>query len=165
MQHRLLKTKPRMRRYIKWALTLIVCFVAGGLQAADSGSRHHAQGTFDAATGTYEVAKGDDLDAIAERFGVTLQELTKANKLSSTEIEVGQKLAIPGEPAGSAGSTEEQVTGEPALSGGGGAKVQVTGKLGSPSATTTLPGNQLPAPAPKFGGVIKDDALESTPWW
>ena len=31
----------------------------------------------------------------------------------------------------------------------------VTGTLGSPSATTTIPGNQIPAPAPKFGGVIK----------
>lgn len=45
------------------------------------------------------------------------------------------------------------------------AAVQLTGTLGSPGATTTIPGNQLPAPAPKFGGVIKDDALQSTPWW
>lgn len=36
----------------------------------------------------------------------------------------------------------------------GGAEVHVTGVLGSPSATTTLPGNQLPAPAPKFGGRV-----------
>jgi hypothetical protein len=36
--------------------------------------------------------------------------------------------------------------------------VQVTGDLGSPSATTTIPGNQLPAPDPKFGGVIKENA-------
>ncbi len=42
---------------------------------------------------------------------------------------------------------------------------QVTGTLGSPSATTTIPGNQLPAPAPPFGGVIKDDALQSKAWW
>ncbi|WP_323845690.1 arylsulfatase [Microbulbifer magnicolonia] len=42
---------------------------------------------------------------------------------------------------------------------------QVTGKPGSPSATTTIPGNQLPPPAPKFGGVIKEGALQSTPWW
>lgn len=42
---------------------------------------------------------------------------------------------------------------------------EVTGQLGSPSATTTIPGNQLPAPDPKFGGVIKDDALSSKPWW
>ncbi|MFO1048540.1 MAG: arylsulfatase [Geminicoccaceae bacterium] len=42
---------------------------------------------------------------------------------------------------------------------------QVTGQLGSPSATTTIPGNQLPAPALPFGGVIKDGALQSKPWW
>ncbi|MBY0225962.1 MAG: arylsulfatase [Hyphomicrobium sp.] len=42
---------------------------------------------------------------------------------------------------------------------------QVTGTLGSPSATTTITGEQLPAPDPAFGGVIKNDALESKPWW
>lgn len=42
---------------------------------------------------------------------------------------------------------------------------QVTGELGSPSATTTIDGKQLPAPDPAFGGVIKDGALQSTPWW
>ena len=42
---------------------------------------------------------------------------------------------------------------------------QVTGVLGSPSATTTISGKQLPPPDPKFGGVIKERASESTPWW
>ena len=42
---------------------------------------------------------------------------------------------------------------------------QVTGKLGSPSATTTLDGKQLPPPPPKFGGVIKESAKDSRPWW
>ncbi len=42
---------------------------------------------------------------------------------------------------------------------------QVTGQLGSPSATTTIDGKQLPAPDPPFGGVIKEDALESKYWW
>ena len=42
---------------------------------------------------------------------------------------------------------------------------QVTGELGSPSATTSIDGRQLPAPDPKFGGVIKNDALSSKPWW
>ena len=36
---------------------------------------------------------------------------------------------------------------------------------GSPAATITIPGNQLPPPDPKFGGVIKDKASESKPWW
>jgi len=42
---------------------------------------------------------------------------------------------------------------------------QVTGTLGSPDATTTISGKQLPPPDPKFGGVIEDDALQSKAWW
>ncbi len=42
---------------------------------------------------------------------------------------------------------------------------QTTGTPGSPSATTTISGKQLPAPDPKFGGVIKEDALKSKAWW
>ncbi len=42
---------------------------------------------------------------------------------------------------------------------------EVTGTLGSPSATTTISGEQLPPPAPAFGGVIKKTAPESKPWW
>ncbi len=42
---------------------------------------------------------------------------------------------------------------------------QVTGAPGSPGATTTIDGKQLPAPDPKFGGVIKDGALQSKAWW
>ncbi len=42
---------------------------------------------------------------------------------------------------------------------------QVTGELGSPSATTTINGKQLPAPDPPFGGEIKHDALQSKYWW
>jgi arylsulfatase A-like enzyme len=42
---------------------------------------------------------------------------------------------------------------------------QVTGVPGSPEATTTIDGKQLPPPAPPFGGVIKEKASESTAWW
>jgi arylsulfatase len=42
---------------------------------------------------------------------------------------------------------------------------QITGVPGSAGATTTITGKQLPAPDPKFGGVIKDGALQSKPWW
>ena len=41
----------------------------------------------------------------------------------------------------------------------------VTGELGSPSATTTISGKQLPPPDPAFGGVIKEKASESKAWW
>src|SRR5271156_485540 len=42
---------------------------------------------------------------------------------------------------------------------------KITGIPGSPSATTTLDGKQLPPLPPKFGGEIKESAKESTPWW
>jgi hypothetical protein len=42
---------------------------------------------------------------------------------------------------------------------------QVNGTLGSPGATITIDGKQLPEPPPKFGGVIKERASESTTWW
>jgi arylsulfatase A-like enzyme len=42
---------------------------------------------------------------------------------------------------------------------------QIMGVPGSPSATTTISGKQLPPPDPKFGGVIKEKASESKAWW
>ena len=42
---------------------------------------------------------------------------------------------------------------------------QITGVPGSPGATTTIDGKQLPVPDPQFGGVIKNGALQSKPWW
>ena len=45
------------------------------------------------------------------------------------------------------------------------AEIQTTGTLGSPGATTTIDGKQLPPPDPTFGGVIKEKAIESKPWW
>jgi arylsulfatase A-like enzyme len=40
-----------------------------------------------------------------------------------------------------------------------------TPPIGSPAATTTIPGDQLPPPPPKFGGTITEDAKSSKPWW
>ena len=40
------------------------------------------------------------------------------------------------------------------LAGGNASAQVVTGTLGEPSATTTIKGNQIPAPPPKFGGVL-----------
>jgi arylsulfatase A-like enzyme len=42
---------------------------------------------------------------------------------------------------------------------------EITGTPGSPGATMVIDGKQLPPPDPKFGGVIKNDALQSKPWW
>ncbi len=41
----------------------------------------------------------------------------------------------------------------------------VNGVLGAPSTTVTLDGKQLPPPPIKFGGVIKEAATDSKPWW
>jgi len=44
--------------------------------------------------------------------------------------------------------------------------VEVTGVLGSPSATTTIKGDQLPPPPDTaFGGTIKQNSIDSTPYW
>jgi len=42
---------------------------------------------------------------------------------------------------------------------------QITGTPGSPGATTTITGKQIPPPDPKFGGEIKEKASESKAWW
>jgi arylsulfatase A-like enzyme len=42
---------------------------------------------------------------------------------------------------------------------------EITGVPGSPGATTTIDGKQLPPPPPNFGGVIKPSAKDSKPWW
>ncbi len=42
---------------------------------------------------------------------------------------------------------------------------QTYGQPGAPDATTTIDGKRLPAPDPKFGGVIRENAAESKPWW
>src|SRR6267142_4726253 len=49
-----------------------------------------------------------------------------------------------------------------ALAAGSSFAQQTTGTPGSPSATTTIPGEQIPAPPQKFGGAIKDTAPQST---
>jgi arylsulfatase len=131
------------------ALALLACLAFGAVQAADQGPRRYAEGAFDAATGAYTVVKGDELAAIAQRFGVTVAELKAQNKLASDEIKSDQKLVM------ATGTTEAGPSGAP----------QITGVPGSPSATTTIPGTQLPPPDPKFGGVIKEKASESKAWW
>jgi arylsulfatase A-like enzyme len=42
---------------------------------------------------------------------------------------------------------------------------QINGVPGSPSATLTLDGKQLPPPPMPFGGEIKESAKDSKPWW
>jgi hypothetical protein len=44
-------------------------------------------------------------------------------------------------------------------------KPVVTGVAGSPSATTTIDGKQIPPQPPAFGGVIAERATQSKAWW
>ena len=52
-----------------------------------------------------------------------------------------------------------------ALACGTAAGQQSAGAPGSAGATTTIDGKHLPPPDPKFGGVIKEKAADSTAWW
>jgi arylsulfatase len=51
------------------------------------------------------------------------------------------------------------------LSAGWAIAQETTGVPGSPSATTTITGRQLPPPPEKFEGVIKENATQSKPYW
>ena len=42
---------------------------------------------------------------------------------------------------------------------------EINGVAGSPDATMSISGKQLPPPPMKFGGVIKESHLDSKPWW
>jgi arylsulfatase len=53
----------------------------------------------------------------------------------------------------------------PVLSAESAAAPATYGEAGSPSATATINGKQLPPPDPEFGGVIRDAALQSKAWW
>ena len=60
-------------------------------------------------------------------------------------------------------SAQEEESGESNLAAVG--QPQVAGTPGSPEATSTISGKQLPPPDPDFGGVIKENAAESKAWW
>jgi len=55
----------------------------------------HAKGYFNPDSGDYTVVTGDDLYAIAERFGTTVEAIVEANELESNEAEVGEVIYIP----------------------------------------------------------------------
>ena len=54
---------------------------------------------------------------------------------------------------------------QPSAVPGGSEQTQVTGTPGSPAATTSISGQQLPPPSQKFGGRIERNAAQSTPYW
>jgi LysM repeat protein len=78
------------------ALSLSLILALGTAQAADTGPRAHAQGKYDTASATYLVVEGDDLFAISERFEVPMDALKAHNKMTSSDVKIGQKLKIGG---------------------------------------------------------------------
>jgi len=66
---------------------------------------------------TYKVKRGDTLEKIAKRFGTTVKELKRINKLKSSKIYVGQKLKVPVKvvvsSSKSKGSTARKKSGSP----------------------------------------------------
>lgn len=74
-----------LQRSIRWGLCLLVA------AAFFAPARAFAQ-----ETGTYTVASGDTLGAIANRFGVTVEDLVAVNGIADPNLlAVGQVLAIP----------------------------------------------------------------------
>jgi Sulfatase len=51
------------------------------------------------------------------------------------------------------------------LAAGTGRAQQINGVPGSPDATVTIDGKQIPPPPMPFGGAIKESYLDSTPYW
>jgi hypothetical protein len=94
MTSKLLIPVPNALRRFAVTLAAVAFLGAASVQATDGGPRHHAEGRYDEARATYTVVRGDDLDAIAERFGVGPAQLKAINKLSTDLVEVGQQLAV-----------------------------------------------------------------------
>ena len=92
---------------------------------------------------TYSVQSGDNLLAIARRFGVELAALIEVNNLANPDdVAVGQQLIIPGYQAGTASTTDTS------RSGGSG-----------PAAHIVKPGDTLFSISQKYGvdaGAIAD---------
>ena len=79
-------------------------FGASVAVAAETDPIAGARGDYDAAAGTYTVGAGDNLSAIAKRFGTSVGELETANDLRSDDIAVGQELKVAAADAGASAS-------------------------------------------------------------
>jgi peptidoglycan endopeptidase LytF len=73
---------------------------------------------------TYTVAQGDTMFSIARKFGMTVDDLTRINELSSTGLKVGQQLRVVA-PAGSP-ATPPPAAAKPATGGSASTPFQVT---------------------------------------
>jgi murein DD-endopeptidase MepM/ murein hydrolase activator NlpD len=107
--------------------------------ATPSSSR--SSGASKPAAETYTVKSGDTLFAIANRFGVSVEELRRANGLRGSSIARGQKLKIPGAAAEAADAPDEQVDATPPRS--------------SPQRREREPEREVVPPASSSGGALE----------
>ena len=106
-----------------------------------------------------------------ERRRLTIWFLAGLVLLLAAGPALAQQATPPGPPAGAEGtpSLSQQFTepqGVPQSDrwmGSARIPIETTGVPGSPSATTTINGKQLPPPAPKFGGKIERTVAVRSP--
>ena len=97
-----------------------------------------------AAGGTYIVQKGDILGRIANKHGVKVADLKKANGLTSDKIVVGQKLVIPG-----AKAEQTKPANKPSKPAAPASKATEVKPAATPAATPAVPEPKVdPVPAP-----------------
>ena len=122
--------------------------------------------TASAAGGTYVVQKGDILGRIANKFGVKVADLKKANGLTSDKIVVGQKLVIPGAKA-AAKTTPNLNPAKPKVAAAAPVQTQQKAVAPTPSApevkTVEPPAIVPPTPAPIAPPTVKADAPAPAP--
>lgn len=124
--------------------------------------------TASASGGTYVVQKGDILGRIANKFGVKVADLKKANGLTGDKIVVGQKLVIPGAKAESKPAAALNPV-KPKVVAAETKPVQSQAKAAAPSPaapevkTVAPPAIVPPTPAPVAPPTVRVDPPSPTP--
>jgi len=78
----------------KWASQVIAIIDKHKLYELDENPVREIDGQIDDAGSFYIVQKGDSLSAIARRFQTTVNEIKDKNKLTSSNLQIGQELML-----------------------------------------------------------------------